>query len=118
MLADKTVLILGAGASIEYGLPTGKELLDRIYQRCLNPHTIASFAQLLEACEIDRSTAIGLAELIENVPALSIDLLLQYRNEFIDVGKTAIAHELLPVERPHKLNDLRARATLWYPYLF
>ena len=47
----------------------------------------------------------------------SVDLFLEKRNEFIDVGKAAIASALIPFER--KLQLQRKLNTLeWYEYLF
>jgi hypothetical protein len=119
MLASKTVLILGAGASLEYGFPSGKQLLDRICQVCQSPQFERQFEELL-ATQGDSAVHIAreLARTIHNSPVLSIDLLLQYRTEFINVGKCAIAYVLVPMETPDRLTDINTRSACWYPYLF
>lgn len=118
MLASRTVLILGAGASLEYGLPTGKQLLNAVHQLCLNPQTDQVFSTLLGEADIPLDTAGALAADIQYGWVTSIDSILARRSEYVEVGKAAIARVLLPMENAIKLTDLKERQSHWYPYLF
>jgi hypothetical protein len=118
MLAEKTVLVLGAGASYaECKMPMGWELYKKIETLCNERDR-----DLLQAIQ-DVGTpfqdvrrklsnaaasrmAQNLAHTIQNAySASSIDELLQHNDELREAGKAAIAYVLLQEEGPHKFKQ-------------
>lgn len=109
MITKPTILVLGAGASMHLGYPSGRQLVDKIVN--------------------DRRRLIGLhqdlgrsIDEVENyIRALkysgraSVDAFLENRPEFIDVGKLSIAQALLPFE---DIDRLFLTQNNWYEYLF
>jgi hypothetical protein len=85
MISVPTVFILGAGSSMPYGFPSGKALSDMIWQASpdaarygIDPDAYKTFASALRACKQS-----------------SVDAFLEHRQEFLDVGKKAIALYLI-----------------------
>ena len=111
MIRNNTVLILGAGASKPHGFPTGHELFVEIcncYNSYIHQHIIeAGFSSGDVRVFITALTQSGLD---------SVDVFLEYRMEFADVGKAAIAAVLLPLEGRYlfKVN----KNDNWYKYVF
>ena len=124
MISHKTVLILGAGASRPYLLPTGGELRDLILQRNYD-----SILRSLELSGPDQKSYVDWyrellcnhirQEQIEDFQMrfaesefVSIDRFLAFNPEFDDTGRFMIAAILLNCERtPHLKGD-------WYQILF
>jgi len=85
-----TVLILGAGASMPYGFPSGHELRQRICQGDAYHYLRNYFG----------SRAEEFVTAFKNSRLFSIDAFLAKRTEFTDVGKAAIAAILCKLENP------------------
>src|SRR4051812_27414002 len=116
MINQPTVLVLGAGASIPYGFPSGAKLVEMICgeagQRYLNK--IAPLGQKLRI--ISQSRIEGFQDALRRSGELSIDAFLEDRPEFIELGKKLIACALIPCEVEANLwNDI---SKSWYHYLF
>jgi hypothetical protein len=115
MLTEKTVLILGAGASNVYGLPLGVQLLQDIKSACSsirggNHDIIANTGYSIKAFE-------PLLKVMENSTFRSIDALLAVNGELAPLGKYMITAILARLESktafgkvPHEKN--------WMHYLF
>lgn len=117
MITEKTVLILGAGASKPYGFPTGRELLYRI-RTALNPEGASGFRTKLIEQDIEDSQINDFhKELIYSDPS-SVDAFLEYRPEFLPVGKLAITLGLIPYENDDTLFKRALNKPSWYQYLF
>jgi hypothetical protein len=115
MISTNTTLVLGAGASIAMGYPTGGQLRD----------------ELLKLADSDRqgfSVAAGLfgpshPSIHEFVDAFrqsqmySIDAFLARRPAFTEIGKRAIAAVLLRCEQASSL-DKWQHDDGWYQYLW
>ncbi|MCE5187109.1 MAG: hypothetical protein LLF76_13385 [Planctomycetaceae bacterium] len=126
MITEKTVLVLGAGASHAYGFPLGIELKDLIYAITQRP--IEAYAPLIELGHtVDEIRNLGRA--LARSPVYSIDAFLERRAEFIELGKKIIAMTLLPYEHSVHLfeNPIAVRSSRnkefgsvedWYQYLF
>jgi len=96
MIENKTVLVLGAGASVPFGFPTGQGLKDQVCAQTLQyPEKI----QLLETLGFDKNKIARFRTALENSGRSSVDAFLEYREDFLDIGKTAISATLLPFEK-------------------
>jgi len=124
MIKEKTVFVLGAGASKPFGFPTGAELKTNI---CKN------FIDKLKICDLEKLRDIGLfpdeilrrAQLFINsfagTPDLSIDSYININESFSYLAKKAIIFEILNCEK--KLQDKFSTDTInidydWFGYLF
>jgi len=108
-----TVFILGAGASVDYGLYTGKKLVKRIIQDLLNINTTPLRGLITDSHNAKRiqECAIKLNESNE----LSIDRFMQYSGKaYQDILKPAITYSLMAQEEETKLFNRDE----WYAYFF
>ncbi|MBN2267787.1 MAG: hypothetical protein JW725_05635 [Candidatus Babeliaceae bacterium] len=97
MIEKRTVLVLGAGASLPYGLPLGNELKNLIFALLNNVSERHKLADLLKMNEPDiRRFAKELSESGLD----SIDAWLERRSEFTELGKTCVAHIIINSEKP------------------
>lgn len=114
-MTNKTTIILGAGASVDYGYPTGNELIDLIVSRDLQrDRTISSFLNRKEVLQA-HEFCINL----EKFDPISIDrYLAQHSNnpELVHIGKVLITCEIIRRQAPSKFT--RNNKNNWYKYLF
>lgn len=112
MIEQNTLLILGAGASCDFGFPTGEELLRQI--RDMLRDTQSYHYRVL--CELTKyvDTVDRFYNGLERADQPSVDAWLEHNPEFIDVGRWAIAMALLEAERRSNLKP----KTNWYKHLF
>lgn len=122
MIKKKTVIILGAGASIPYDFPSGRNLLLLICSvlKSQNPGTRSMIVEALN----DRKSGCAVEKIMRDFPSEledsmqpSVDLFLEHRKEYMEVGKLAIAANLIPFERPDTL-IIRGKDMKWYEYLY
>ena len=134
MTTKKTIFVLGAGASMPYGFPSGSYRVEEICtatQSHINPKLTtgeylddqANFLSREKIHEIlisrfgSRDTkAFGEAVLRSNQS--SIDAFLEHRTEFIEIGKIAIALFILRKEKEADLFSFDNRKNGCYQYLF
>jgi len=102
-------LVLGAGASADYGMPTGKELVSEVIQCCSDQHLL--FPKLLE-CGCSRSELVELGRRLRDSEPDSIDFFLAANPDLRNVGKRAIAAVLLKSENADSVRGS------WYKMLF
>ena len=86
MITTETVLILGAGASADYGFPVGRQLLDAVCQN--------QTYQALEPLEYDYVQAKAFIEALKTSAYSSVDAFLEKFPTFLEIGKAAIAAAL------------------------
>src|SRR5947208_1454552 len=95
----RTVFVVGAGASYEYGFPVGAGLRRSIIQSPFSvvPHQYRGSPRAKDAALVQaKKLAVELSKTSERV---TIDAFLDARKPtFLEVGKHAIAGKLLPVE--------------------
>ncbi|MGE5499763.1 MAG: hypothetical protein ACM3Q2_16955 [Syntrophothermus sp.] len=122
MITKPTVFVLGAGASVPYGFPTGAELRLSI---CKNFHNklsgIRSSVAYIKNHEPDEleTQCNNFTKAFMNSGNSSIDLFLSRRREFYDLGKMAIVMEILEAEKASNFcEDSRIPEQDWYSYLF
>lgn len=112
MIDQKIVLVLGAGASMPFGFPSGTELKTEITTKLVHRNPLHSL--LMEAGFESRHTEDFRTALLKSGKR-SVDAFLEHRAEFLEVGKAATAITLLPFER----EDLLFRnQESWYDYFF
>ena len=113
MITKQTVLILGAGASVPYGFPTGRSLLLQITDE-LAPGRATGLRQTLHPFSHEHTSEFIAELLASNQP--SVDAFIENRPSFTDIGKTAIAIKLIDCENQHTLT--RAANLQWYEHLW
>jgi len=100
MIKNKTVLVLGAGASMPYGFPSGQGLVDIICDSNNN------FKKLVaEGAVVGENNVSTFIRALREADPESIDVFLANNPEFEKVGKSAIAATLLPRENEWELKD-------------
>lgn len=115
MFRRRTVLVLGAGASRDFGFPTGRGLVDLVCDCLVRQDTVALLAPLFGAGEVQR-----FRDELKYSGAPSVDYFIEGRPEFHEIGRRAIACALIPCEQPIRLfgEHGASRPYTWYEYLF
>ena len=92
MIRKPTVLILGAGASIEYGFPSGehlrREIVREIRGKNSNPQSLYS---LIGHLGHNDAALQRFAGLLEDSSLSSVDIFLEHRSDLAEIGKAATA---------------------------
>lgn len=120
MINTDTTLILGAGASIPYGLPSGPKLKE-IILRNLNKHIKnkdrTGIKQLHQLGDLDFSIEDlkNFHHQLYKSGRTSIDSFLEHRKDLTELGKVLIAQTLLSLEESSKLFTDEEN---WYQYLW
>lgn len=115
MITHKTALVLGAGASMPYGFPSGYDLKIQIVNDLEPGHKRPMHRHIRDAGfssdEID-----DFRTALHKSGKRSVDAFLEHRREFLKVGKNATACALLPCESEDQL--FANGGAGWYEYLF
>lgn len=119
-MSEYTALVLGAGASMTYGYPSGADLKREI----LNLSASQAFRSvghlqpglLSDRTHDDKSHLEDFQTEFRNSGADSIDTFLGHRDEFMEIGKGCIALLLLQCERKDRL--FPAEGDDWYSYFW
>ncbi len=112
MINNKTIFILGAGTSIPYGYPSGNELVEKVQFAAAN----SSKVFFSNAQEIEK--AYQFANDLYKSDSSSIDLFLEKRPEFLNIGKLFISSVLLSFENPNEIFKFKNRNNGIYHYIF
>jgi len=121
MIKKQTTLILGAGASAPFEFPTGYELLRQIIEK-ITPHNLAPNYAVLDHANLLRQLGYDVALISKFREALlksgqtSVDAFLEYRPQFIPIGKAVMAIALIQCEHEQRLFKRDGKS--WYEYLF
>src|SRR5690349_21098337 len=110
MSEKQIVFVLGAGASIPYGYPSGPQLLQYI----LGIQKIDGLLEHLQQLGFGAGLIEHFQTELEESQWPSIDAFLEHRNELREVGKAAIAGIILQRE---SLGTFRPGIDHWYPLL-
>jgi hypothetical protein len=108
MIQKRTVFILGAGASMPYGFPSGEDLVRRIVD--LSPSSGALLEAGFTADQIG-----GFCATLRESAVSSIDSFLEHRRDLQKIGKACIALILIGHEGPGPLYQRNAES--WYNML-
>lgn len=127
----ETIFILGAGASMPYGFPSGEKLKNQIQEELGNlireiplqhPTPGALSAILKMGSVFDARLCVEFSEALARSGVYSIDAFLERRPEFRKLGKSIIAYLLLKNEKDCLDNNMLFRSTEneenWYRYFF
>jgi len=98
-LNRKTVFVLGAGASKPYGFPLGIELKDTMIANLSN----AVFQVVLKKHNFDQSLIDDFVEALPRTYHSTIDIFLEKKRKYREIGAYVIAHSLLPLENSNLL---------------
>lgn len=116
MVPEKTVFILGAGASNPYGFPLGLELNGRIGEKLQRPDS-REVGIISTLAHKDPGAISLFGQVIFRSP-LSVDAYLEHHPQDQLMGKAAIACALIPCEDFNQLFDPPQPRRAWYHYLF
>ncbi len=114
MIKTNTLFILGAGASKPFGYPTGIELRESIITVTKEKEIVQSLGGHVDVHN-DRVQLYEFINAFKGSGVYSIDSFLEYRPEYMYIGKMAIAASLIEKEVD---NHLRTTEGNWYMYLF
>jgi len=130
MFEAETVIILGAGASMDYNFPSGRTLLFDIAQSLnegvahiqrggnLDPDQCPLVYRTIVEQKIPMQSIEFFAKDLSQTMQPSIDSFLEMYPEYVEMGKIAIAARLIPIEVPDNIT-IRDRTTIkWYEYFF
>lgn len=118
MLEDKTVLVLGAGASEPYGFPPGKALRKQILDNLQDSESISS--RQLYSCGFNKNEVQDFHYSLARCRQETIDEFLNDRTALRRIGGFAIAQALIFCEgerNVHPANDWEPQKD-WYTHLF
>ncbi len=121
MIENKTVFILGAGASCPYGYPSGKGLRMEICSQFCQRYKgyILNDPKLKPDLEGKLIKAREFTEIFHKATTKSIDLFLSVNSEFEEIGKTAIALSIFGTEKnSHFREHVKKEEHDWYSYIF
>lgn len=116
MITLPTVLVLGAGASADYGFPSGRSLLLQICNSLGAQEDVGLKKTLLDL-GFGRNEIGPFAMELRFSMQPSVDAFLENRPEYMEIGKAALAGCLIPYEDPGVLYQRAVKLT-WYEYLF
>jgi hypothetical protein len=114
LIKTPTTFVLGAGASHPYGFPLGSKLRNDIIYGCLQPPE--RLRKALISCGFRDHEIKQFGDTFNGSQLASIDAFLAHRTDFAEVGKAAIAHEILACESTGSL--LNCPEGHWYRYLW
>ena len=112
MITKSTVLILGAGASSPYGFPTGEQLLENVHD------DLVKNERYYQELGFPGDLIISFRKDLLYSARYSVDAFLEKREEFIILGKAAIARILIPFENTSNLFPAQPKRGNWYKLIF
>ncbi|MBI1332683.1 MAG: hypothetical protein GC165_07365 [Armatimonadetes bacterium] len=110
MIKTKTVLVLGAGASIPYGFPSGKSLVEHILE--LDPYTYIN-----RGVDTDTKGLQNLQSRLRKSGSDSIDLFIEKNPTFAEIAKIAIVVAITRCEE-ESVRRFESGESNWYQYLW
>lgn len=122
MIEIPTLFILGAGASVPYGYPTGYGLRKDIIENCLHDFDrLPDIQPSKELSAIVKHNRAGLEKFINNFDGSylkSIDKYLSLNPSDVESGKFAITLSILKKERSSRFREQVNPKEDWWGYLF
>jgi hypothetical protein len=114
MITTPTVFVLGAGASVDFNFPVGKDLLQEVVEHLRSTTQIRDnvLASGFSAKEVDE-----FSDALRFSAEWSIDAFLEKRQAFMNIGKAAMAAELILREQTERIFSMRGGVLNWMQYL-
>lgn len=97
MIKPKTTLVLGAGASLPYGFPSGAELISRILDNLADKASELRIS--LARCDVNQEYIHRFRTQLLASDCKSIDSFIYKDKDRTELGKLCIAHMLMKAER-------------------
>lgn len=116
MLSDGTVLILGAGASYDYGFPTGDQLTQTIHELLTDNYHAAG--RLLERFGYTQTRLYEFQDKVKELELPTLDIWIQEHPDCTPLAKSVIAAALIPYEKSEAIQKPSPPKKHWYRYLF
>ena len=116
MIKTQTLFILGAGASAPFGYPTSVGLRNSILSRGNDPTILQALNYMNDDPKPFEKEFNRFLDEFARSSVYSIDSFLEYRTEFMEVGKINIAAFLINHEEDRNLR--LATDKNWYMYLY
>jgi len=117
MVTRPTVLVLGAGASKPYKFPSGPDLFHGVCN-ALSTMNSPQFAVLHNELGFGKGNIIDFTTCLRTSGRSSVDAFLENREDFMELGKLAMAAYLIPLEEEANLFASNVENENWYKYLF
>ena len=121
MINNKTVVVLGAGASKPYGYPIGLELRNQIIENFVNWYreSIVNHLRLTSDKQGFLNNAQNFVDTFKKSSNLSIDLFISRNPKFNNIGKLAIVLAIINSEiKSEYRNEIDEPTQDWYSYLY
>lgn len=115
MIKKSTVLVLGAGASMPYGLPSGSQLMNEILNGISSEG--AYLFRRLQDLGNDSDEIASFHDNLLHSDQPSVDAFLEHWDEFLYIGKQAMAARLIPKESKSQFAHRSKEGDSWYQYL-
>src|SRR5262249_31201904 len=103
MISTPSVLVLGAGASYDFGFPLGRALKNLIVEGISQTDQNVIVLSDLGFSQQEQGE---FSAALRQSGARSVDAFLEYRDDLIPIGKAAIAAALIPCEKTQALHAL------------
>ncbi len=116
MITKPTVLVLGAGASVPFGYPSGNTLV-RLICDALRDQNHSHF-KLLVKLGGRNDAVIAFRQALLYGQKNSVDAFLADRPDFLEIGKSSIAMTLMRHENLEHMMTISLNQGSWYKYLF
>ncbi len=113
MFQKPTVLILGAGASVPFGFPTGIQLKERIIGRLKAQGS--GWREVLHKLNFTNSDIDGFINDLQRSGNSSVDAFIEKRTDLMNIGKVAIALGIIECEITERLYSSQDN---WYRYVY
>ncbi len=116
MIETPTVLILGAGASMPYGFPSGEELMLEILEE-IRPNLGKELFRTLLGFGFKPNDIDDFYTGLKHSRKFSVDEFLERQTEFMKIGKIAITLTLSTYEKKEELLEQKSDKD-WYRHLW
>ena len=116
MIETPTALLLGAGASMPYGFPSGEELMQEILEK-IRPNSGKELFRVLLGFGFKPKDIDDFYTGLKHSQKFSVDEFLERRPEFMKIGKMAITLTLSTYEKKDELFEQKSDKD-WYRYLW
>jgi hypothetical protein len=113
VLIRRTTFVLGAGASVPFGFPTGLQLSKRMVDGLRTGEDV--FTTLKQCCSFSDEEIAKFRTAFFYSGKNSVDAFLEHRTEFMEIGKAAMAAVLIKFEVG---DDLFRYENNWLRYLY